>query len=136
MIIFDKNEIRYKLSLENIYDLIQEWGGNPEYTSFGILSSTICHNIPGEGSKKLYFYKNTSLFKCYTDCDSTFDIFELTIKVMKIQKNLNFDLNDAIKWIANRFNFSGKTENIIEEKMADWQYLANYDRIQDIEIKT
>ena len=116
MIIFDKNEIRYKLSLENIYDLIQEWGGNPEYTSFGILSSTICHNIPGEGSKKLYFYKNTSLFKCYTDCDSTFDIFELTIKVMKIQKNLNFDLNDAIKWIANRFNFSGKTEGKRTEK--------------------
>lgn len=136
MLVFDKTEIRNSLSLENIYDLIQEWGGDPEYTLFGILSSTICHNLPGEGSKKLYFYENTSLFKCYTDCDSTFDIFELTIKVMKIQKDLDFDLNDAVRWIANKFNFSGTIEEDLEEKIIDWQYIANYDRIQDIEVKT
>ena len=84
MLVFDKNEIKESLSTEDIYNLLQEWGGEPEFTSFGIISSTICHNLPGEGSRKLYFYENSRLFKCYTECDSTFDIFELTIKVALI----------------------------------------------------
>ena len=75
MLVFDKNEIKESLSTEDIYNLLQEWGGEPEFTSFGIISSTICHNLPGEGSRKLYFYENSGLFKCYTECDSTFDIF-------------------------------------------------------------
>lgn len=84
MLVFDKNEIKESLSTEDIYNLLQEWGGEPEFTSFGIISSTICHNLPGEGSRKLYFYENSELFKCYTECDSTFDIFELAIKVALI----------------------------------------------------
>ena len=85
MVVFDKSEIRNALSIENIFDLLQEWGGDPIYTDFGLLSATICHNTPGEGSKKLYFYENSKLFYCYTGCDSSFDIFELTIKVFNIQ---------------------------------------------------
>ena len=97
MLVYDKNEIRNKLDIDDIFNLLQEWGGEPEYTEFGILSATICHNAPGEGSKKLYYYANSTLFKCYTDCDSTFDIFELTIKVFNIQHNRKLDLNDAVR---------------------------------------
>ena len=104
MIVFDKSEIRQALGLENIYDLLIEWGGDPEYTEFGILSSTICHNPPGEGSRKLYFYENTGLFKCYTGCDSTFDIFELVMKVMLLQHSTEYDLNDAVRYIASKIN--------------------------------
>ena len=84
MVVFDKLKIREALTSENIFDLLQEWGGEPEYTNFGILSTTICHNKPGEGSKKLYYYENSGLFRCYTGCDSSFDIFELIIKVYDI----------------------------------------------------
>ncbi len=84
MISYDKLEIRNSLTIENVFELLQEWGGDPEYTDFGIVSATICHNNPGEGSRKLYYYENTGLFKCYTDCDSTFDIFELLIKIINI----------------------------------------------------
>ena len=86
MITYDKNEIREYLNLEDIYNLVQEWGGEPEYTDFGILSTTICHNLPGEGSKKLYFYENSGLFRCYTGCNSSFDVFELTIKVFEMPR--------------------------------------------------
>ena len=58
MISFDKSKIKESLSTENIFDLLTEWGGDPEYTDFGILSTTICHNVPGEGSRKLYYYEN------------------------------------------------------------------------------
>lgn len=136
MIVFDKSEIRQALGLENIYDLLIEWGGDPEYTEFGILSSTICHNPPGEGSRKLYFYENTGLFKCYTGCDSTFDIFELCFKVMKIQYDEEFDLNDSVLWVARRFGLSGMIkDDDMGKTLDDWKILSNYSRIQEIELK-
>ena len=63
MVVFDKSEIKKALTVENIFDLLQQWGGDPIYTGFGILSATICHNPPGEGSKKLYYYSNCIKYK-------------------------------------------------------------------------
>ena len=135
MIVFDKTEIRNALSIENIFDLLQEWGGDPIYTDFGLLSTTICHNAPGEGSKKLYFYENSKLFYCYTGCDSSFDIFELTIKVFNIQYNKKMDLNDAIRYIAARMGIAGRLEDAPDtDKLIDWDILSNYDRIQNIKL--
>ena len=137
MLVFDKSEIRALLNSENIYDLLSEWGGEPEYTSFGIISSTICHNRPGEGSKKLYYYENSDLFKCYTDCDESFDIFQLVIKIMDIQHHIDYDLNDAVRWIAKKFNISGHYEADDEKDgLEDWKYLDNYHRIQDISVES
>jgi hypothetical protein len=130
---FDKVEIRKVLTLDDIYQLLIEWGGEPEYTDFGIISSTICHNVPGEGSRKLYYYSNSTLFKCYTECDDSFDIFELTMKVMRIQNNKIFDLNDAVRYIAYHFgilNFDYKEENTTS--LEDWSFLEKYDRIEEI----
>ena len=132
---YNKTEIRDSLTLDNIFDLLQEWGGDPEYTSFGILSSTICHNPPGEGSRKLYYYENSGLFKCYTDCDCAFDIFELIIKVALIQSNRQMDLNDAVRYVAYKFNISGTSIDEDDVGLLDWQYLNNYEKINDIDIK-
>ena len=136
MLVFDKSEIRSNLSLDNIFDLLQEWGGDPEYTSFGILSTTICHNEPGEGSRKLYYYDNSSLFHCYTGCENpSFDIFELTIKVFEVQHNQKLDLNDAVRYIAAKHGYGGRLEDMPEEnELSDWAYLSNYDRIQSVEV--
>ena len=79
---FNKDEIKEQLELENVFDLIVELGGEPEYADSGIICQTICHNHPGEGSRKLYYYSNSHLFRCYTHCDDTFDIFELVIKAI------------------------------------------------------
>ena len=134
---YDKTEIRQSLTLENIFELFNEWGGDPEYTDFGIISSTICHNKPGEGSRKLYFYENSGLCHCYTGCaEPSFDIFELTIKVASIQFNKTYDLNDAVRYIAYRFGFSETyhdSEDVVNEE--DWKIIENYSRIQEIEFK-
>lgn len=136
MIDYDKSEIKNSLTTDDVYSLLQEWGADPEITNFGILSTTICHNNAGEGSKKLYFYENSNLFRCYTGCDATFDIFELTIKVMKIQKELEWDLNEAVRFIARRFGIAGtevdKTEDV---RLEDWKIINNYNRIQDISLQ-
>ena len=136
MIVFDKAEIRDALSIENIFELLSEWGGDPEIVDFGLISATICHNHPGEGSRKLYYYENSDLFKCYTGCDSTFDVFELVMKVMAIQREVEFDLNDAVRWVAQRFGIVGRYEIEADEELDDWKYLENYNRIQDIDINT
>lgn len=132
----DKNKLKQDLTDEDIYKLLDEWGGEPIYTSFGITATTICHNKPKEGSRKLYYYSNSHLFRCYTECDSTFDIFELTSKIMKEQHNLDFNLYDSIKWILNYFNFSTELFDTTqkEKRNKDWEAISNYDRIQELEI--
>ena len=132
---YDKLEVKKSLSLDNIFELLTEWGGDPEYTDFGLLSATISHNEPGEGSRKLYYYTNSSLFQCYTGCGS-FDIFELAIKVFQIQNDIEMDLNDAVRYIAVKFgitSMSGPEEEVY--KTEDWKILKTYDRIQEIELK-
>lgn len=136
MIDFNKNKVREALSIENLFELVEKWGGDPTYTTFGFIADTICHNQPGEGSKKLYYYSNTDLFKCFTGCDEVFDIFQLYIKVTKIQKDKDLDLNDAVRSLAQQFGIAGDRVEGEEEELEDWKIFANYDRIQDIEIKT
>lgn len=133
---YDKLEIKKQLDTDNIYDLLQEWGGEPQYTDFGIISSTICHNMPGEGSRKLYYYENSGLFQCWTGCGG-FDIFELYQKVASIQWHKNYDLNDAVRWIAYRFGIASASPEEEEiANQADWDTLEKYNRLKSIELKT
>ena len=137
MLIFDKQEIRDSLSIDDIFDLLEEWGGEPEKCPTGLIARTICHNsLNNDASRKLYYYENTGLFRCYTGCeDPVFDIFQLCIKIMNLQHNIIYDLNDAVRWVARRFGLSGKEEDSPEEEgLEDWKILANYSRIQDIQI--
>lgn len=137
MIVYNKQEVKDQLTIENIYELVQDFGGDPEYTSFGVICHTICHNPPGMGSKKLYYYSNSGLFRCYTQCGDYFDPFELVIKVMAIQYEEEWNLNDAIRYVAKKFHIDGREQEDDEFiKLEDWKYLSNYDRIQDIELKS
>ena len=132
---YDKKEIRKNITIDDLFQLLTEWGGEPEYTNFGLISTTICHNRPGQGSRKLYYYTNSDLFHCFTGCDESFDIFELTIKIMKIQNGQVFDLNDAVRYIAFRLGISGYTYEEDGTKLQDWEYFEQYSRIKTIEEK-
>lgn len=133
MINYDKNEVKENLTLENHFELLEEFGANPQYSSNGIIAETICHNPPGEGSKKLYYYSNSDLYICYSGCDDNkFDIFELVIRVFSIQHNQVLDLNKAIRWVAQRFGIIGQYTELEEETLEDWNILKEYDRIQEI----
>ena len=136
MLTYDKHEIRKQLTQENIFDLLSEWGGDPIVTSFGILSATICHNPVGEGSRKLYWYKNTDLFRCYSGCEEpVYDIFQLTCKIAEIQWKEHYELNDAVRWIAQKFGLSGTIVDDPKEGLEDWKILENYERLQEIEVQ-
>ena len=135
MLVFDKNEIKNQITEEQIFNMLIEFGGNPEQNNNYIICDTICHNPMGEGSKKLYYYFNSQMFHCFTGCDEpSFDIFQLVIKVMGIQHHVVFDLNAAVRWVAQRLGISGRYEIEQGLELDDWKYLKNYERIQDIEV--
>lgn len=124
---YDKDKLKKELDIEEIYDLLELWGGEPEYTDGGLIAQTICHNRPGEGSRKLYYYQNTKLFHCYTGCvDPSFDIFDLSIKIAKNQKNEDWELYDAMDYIAHYFGLEGEETEKEEEKLQDWEIFKRH----------
>ena len=134
---YDKSEIKEQLSTEDIFQLVQEMGGNPEYTNFGFIAETICHNPPHVGSRKLYYYENSTLFQCYTGGCGSFDIFELVCKVAQIQWHKEYDLNQAIRYVAYKFGITSvysDSDDVVNED--DWIVLDNYDRIKELETTT
>lgn len=136
MYVYDLEKIKSQITDEDIYNLLTEWGGEPEYTNFGFISTTICHNPPETvGSRKLYYYSNSHLFQCYTDCGESFDIFELAIKIAKLRGQVNFGLSEAIRLVAQKCNIVGENNIDFDNKIEDWQIFNNYDRIQEIELK-
>lgn len=134
---YDKNLIKESLTTDQVEDLLVEFGGEPFRKGEILISKTICHC---GNSHKLYYYPNTNLFKCYTDCaDSTFDIFELTRKVMsrehpKAREDSEWNLPEAIDFVARKYGFApnqNKDDFDLNIK-DDLKIFDKYDRIKDI----
>lgn len=107
------------LTIDQVYELLMSLGGDPQIKDNIIISRTICHS---GNSHKLYYYDNTKLFKCYTDCLDTFDIFEL------IRKINNYTLPQAVKFIMNYYGIFLEEEfSDSQENLQDWKILNKYD---------
>ena len=126
-------DIKNNLTIDQVYEFLTDMGGEPQIHHDVIISRTICHNPPGHGSFKLYYYDNTKLFKCFTQCNDTFDIFELTLKIKataqeqivywsKEGKKVSrpWDLPDAVHYVAVFFNIEPPNE-IFSEKHSELQ---------------
>lgn len=80
-------ELREKLSMDDIKRILARYDVKPvRETDKYLVLPTVCHNVSG-GSAKLYYYAETKLFKCYTQCDGVFDIFELLVKMHELRNN-------------------------------------------------
>lgn len=141
---YDKDELKLNLSIEQVFDLVAELGGEPRMENGFFISKTICHNHAGEGSYKLYYYDNTKLFRCYTDCGTSFDIYELVRKIKNNSKDLKsyynkegkvcyreWELFDVVEFVAIYYGYSPKTFDFqkTQEKLKDWEVLNNYEQI-------
>ena len=126
----DKDILKQKLDIDTIFNLLQELGGEPILRGNDtLISKTICHNPAGEGSHKLYYYDNTQLFRCYTSCSCSFDIFDLITKVKKLEGFENWELYNSMCFIASYLGISGdmKQENFNEQsKLQDWEIFNKY----------
>lgn len=145
---YDKDEIKENLTIQQIYELVSELGGEPiqENETF-FKARTICHNPAGEGSYKLYYYDNTKLFRCYTSCGEAFDVYQLIIKVKNLKHEYKtcwtregeglreWQLFDAVDFVAKYFGYAlADDEFFMQEQttLADWKILNNYERIKEI----
>lgn len=110
----DLKVIKNQLTEDNIKEILAQIGAD-EYreTTEAIIFKTVCHHCKEnleDASFKLYYYKNTKTFHCYTHCGDSFDIYELLKRnyeisqiqydffkdiVLKVSKNPQIDnLND------------------------------------------
>lgn len=128
---YNSNEIKNSLTFQQVFDYVAELGGEPRLDATNsncFVSRTICHNPIGTGSHKLYYYENTHLFRCYTYCGDTFDIFDLTRKWAK-QRGDDWSLPRAVSYVARYFGIAAVDEENFEntqEKLQDWEILRNY----------
>ncbi len=138
---YDKDEIKNSLSIDDVMQILEEFHAEPELKGEVIISRTICHNHTHDenASKKLYYYDNTHLFRCFTGCDEPlFDIFELVRRVKNREENLEWELPQAIDYIAKMFGFqpNDNSETLQLDNLEDWKILERYNRIKDINIQT
>lgn len=130
---YDKDKIKNEISDDGIFEFLSELGAEPQWQKGAIVNKTICHCGT---THKLYYYPNSKLFHCYTDCADSWDIFELVLKV-KSRENENFQLPQAIDYVARYFGYS--PESVFEEESPireDLTYMEKFDRIKDIKIDT
>lgn len=122
---FDKDEIKNSLSIDQVEELVADLGGEPQVRGDILICKTICH---GGDSHKLYYYDNTKLFRCYTECDETFDIFELILKIKK-REGEEWSLYTAMSYVANFFtlDFEGNFSDN-HKSLQDWTFLKKWEK--------
>lgn len=114
----DLAQLKEGLTPESIIDIVYLLGADrcvekEEY----ILFPTICHNFDSsDASLKLYYYKDSKTFHCYTDCGETFDIYGLFSRVYDLHnKEYNF-YKDVIAVIINKAKIDDKLYTFDEFK--------------------
>lgn len=123
---YDKYQVKEALEIEDIYDILESLGAEPEMRDGYIVAKTICH---GGDSHKLYYYENTQLLKCFTSSCGTMDIFEL------IQKVQGLDLNEAIYYVVNFFNLQSKMEEVDDTYLQeDWKIMSRWKDLSAIHV--
>lgn len=118
-------ELREKLTKEQIIDLVLKLGADKyEERDDYIIFPTICHNAREyEASMKLYYYKESHMFHCYTECSENFDIFDL-IKRVKEVNHENYNFYETIYVIADLVEY-----NIFSAPIKE-SYISSIDRFK------
>lgn len=92
------------------------------------ISDTICHH----GSRpKLYYYKDSSSFHCYTECGQ----MDILAVVMGYKGYEPEELHKAINWICIKLNIDNCDYGFgKQEQISDWDFISKYKRNNKKEI--
>lgn len=125
---YDKYEVKDAIEVEDMYQLLDSLGAEPDYFTNYLACKTICHN---GSSKKMYYFLDTKLFYCFSgDCGS-FDIFELLYRIR------DYDLNTAVNYVVSFCNLYGKVKETDDGALTeDWKIFKNHEKFLDIDLKT
>lgn len=122
----DKELIKNSLTESDIHKILIDLGsGEPRYDKEkNPIYTTICH---GGHSHKLYYYQESKMFHCYSECQENMDIYELVSKVKK------YTFTQSVSYVAN---MSGKMFaynpdfTLQSNRIDDWNYLNRLKRKQ------
>ena len=108
-------ELKSALTHEDIRKLLEALGAtiyqdNDEY----MISDTICHCGT---SHKLYYYKSSKTFYCYTECGSI-DIIEIVCRLKK------YNYSEAVNWISTQCHVSEK-RGFNNAVISDWSSIKS-----------
>lgn len=121
-------ELRESLTIEDINFLLGELGGAPLVSrGANYITETLCHNAPGEGSHKLYYYPNSHLWQCYTGCQASFDIFELIVR-HKDAIGIKISLTEAVRWVKSKLGYDTFDFSQQKQESDDWKILKRYQK--------
>lgn len=107
-------EMQDSLSPEDIKDILEPFGKCVRETENYLIFPTFCHNKEG-GSHKLYYYKNSHSFHCYTECDCNYSIFNLVRKIYET-RGTAISFHEAVSICG--FDSSGINSNSDERNAA------------------
>jgi hypothetical protein len=131
----DKEKIKESLDDSDIKFILKDLGSDEPRTDKdgNLIFQTVCHNING-GSYKLYYYRDTKTFRCYTECSDTFDIYEL-VRRSKLRKNIKLTFYECIKHVAALTNKIIHCSSILsnaskEYLIDDWEWINRYKRVE------
>lgn len=117
-------ELKDKLTEDDIkLLLIRDMGANISYEDDDMwISDTICHHGKRQ---KLYFYKDTMSFHCYTECGQL-DILGVVMGFMGYEES---ELKKAINWICIKLNIDNCEYGFgKQEQISDWEFIRSYKR--------
>lgn len=104
------NEVRLSLSDEDVIKIFNRLGiTNYKEDDKSIQFPTVCHNADSDNaSLKLYYYRDTKLFHCYTDCGDTFNIFEM-IRRFYEARGISKSFYEIFSFVTNEIEVNDDT---------------------------
>lgn len=109
-------EIISNLDVDSVISMMEKLGAD-RHSDRGtyIVFPTICHNVDAsEASMKLYFYKDTKLFVCYTECGNM-SIFKF-LKHYYETRQIEYDwYQDIYEVVRDCSNFKGVDGFVVEK---------------------
>ena len=94
----DYKEIIDNLKVSSVIELMKKLGADRyREEEHQIIFPTICHNEDGaDASMKLYFYKNSKMFYCYTECGA--------MSIFKFLKHYYEARDVEYDWVSDIYN--------------------------------
>ena len=131
----DLNSLNERITVEDVKVIMEMLDADfSQETDTEIKYRTICH---GGNKHKLYFYKESMSFYCYSECGRIGSIFDL-VKIVK-----EFDsIYTSAEWICNKLGISTFKEgsfgdtSIDTPRIDDWNYINFLKRKQNKQTKS
>ena len=98
----DAKQVLLHITEQDVINILYKLGSdisdrsNEEYLIF---NTSVCH---GGENYKLYYYKNTKSFYCYSGCGAIRDIFDL------IKQSLNISFEESVKYVIDELGLNTK----------------------------